>query len=111
MKIDFEDHDAATVVSLVGALTGDQIDGFRRAIDERFERGMRDVVLDVDRLHTADSAGLEALLWLDEETASRFGSLRIAGANETLRSVLTVTRLESRFQLHDDVQSAGRSLR
>ena len=49
MKLSYEDHDAITVLTLSGDLTADQADSFRRACDDRFEAGIRDVVLDMAR--------------------------------------------------------------
>ena len=80
MKLSYEDHDAISVLTLSGSLTSDQADAFRRACRDRFEHGIRDVVLDVQYLETVDSAGLELLLWLLDEVSGRAGQLRLVRA-------------------------------
>ena len=75
MKLSYEDHDTITVLKLSGDLTADQIDAFRRSCQERFEADIRHVVLDLEHTTFIDSAGLEALLWIIDETSSRGGQL------------------------------------
>ena len=111
MKVSYEDHGAITVLTMSGGLTADQQDSFRRTCEDRFEAGVRDVVLDLEHVTHVDSIGLEMLLWLQDEVAGRMGHLKLVRPDETVRTVLTVTRLEGRFDLHDSIESAAKSLR
>ena len=77
MKLSYEIHDAIAVVTISGELTVDQADTFRRTCLDRFEEGVRDIVLNMEHLTLLDSAGLEGLLWLTDETADRQGSIRL----------------------------------
>jgi anti-sigma B factor antagonist len=111
MKLSYEDHGPITVLTVSGDLTVDKADTFRRSIQERFEAGIRDVVLDVAHLTYIDSAGLEALLWIVDEGAARGGQLRLVSPDETICRILHVTRLDRRFHVHDTIESAAKSLR
>jgi anti-sigma B factor antagonist len=111
MKLSYEDHQSISVLTLSGELTVDQSETFRRAVLDRFATGVRDVVLDLQHLSHVDSAGLESLLWLQDEVGDRSGQLRLVRPDETIRTVLHVTRLSRRFDTHESIESAAKSLR
>ncbi|MEM7227344.1 MAG: STAS domain-containing protein [Planctomycetota bacterium] len=111
MKFSYEDHDAVTVLTLSGEFNTDQADGFRRKCQDRFRAGIRDIVLDVTHLELIDSAGLELFMWLQDEAATNLGQLRLVQPGETIRKILEITRLDKRFDVHDSIESAARSLR
>jgi anti-sigma B factor antagonist len=111
MKLSYEDHNAVSVLTLSGELTSDQADSFRRSCQDRFQANIRDIVLDLEHLSLIDSTGLESLLWLSEELGDRSGQLRLVNPDETIRKILEVTRLERRFNIHNSIESAAKSLR
>ncbi len=111
MKLSYEDHDTITVLTISGDLSADQVDAFRRSCQDRFEVGIRDIVLDIEYLTTIDSAGLELLLWLIDEVADRAGHVKLVNPDDTIRTILRITRLEGRFDIHQNIESAAKSLR
>lgn len=111
MKLSYEDHGPTSVITISGELTADQADAFRRICAERFANTVRNIVLDLEYLELVDSAGLELLLWLVDELNDRFGQLRLVRVNETVRKILEITRLERRFDIHDTIEAAARTLR
>lgn len=111
MKLSYEDHGIISVVTVSGELTVDQADAFRRSVNERFNAGVRDVVLNIEHLTLIDSAGLELLLWLLDEVAERSGQVRLVKPDDMVRKVLELTRLDRRFNVHETLESAGKSLR
>lgn len=111
MKLSYEDHDKTSVLTMSGEFTVDQADSFRRSCHDRFTGGVRDVVVDLENLRLVDSAGLESLLWLRDETTTHGGQLRLVRPDSTIRKILEATRLERRFEIHESIESAARSLR
>lgn len=111
MKLSYEDHGPVTVLTVSGELTLDQGDTFRRTCQDRFNSGIKDVVLDIEHLNLLDSAGLELLLWLQDEVSDRNGQLRMVKPDVTVRKVFQLTRLEKRFNIHNTIESAAKSLR
>ena len=111
MKLSYEDHDAVTVLTLSGELSADQTGAFQRACQERFAADIRDVVLDIEHLTFVDSAGLESLLWLVDETSARGGQVRLVNPDQTTMKILEITRLDRRFEIHETLESAAKSLR
>ncbi len=111
MKLSYEDHGKTTVITVSGELLADQADAFRRACQDRMAAGIRDFVLNLEYLELIDSAGLELLLWLAEQIAEQSGQLRLVNPEETVSKIFEVTRLERRFNIHDSIESAAKSLR
>ncbi|TVQ52505.1 MAG: anti-sigma factor antagonist [Phycisphaerales bacterium] len=111
MKFSYEDHGQVTVLTISGELTADEADAFRRSCQERFAAGVKDVVLDLEHLMLIDSSGLEQLLWLMEELADINGQLRIVNPDDTIAKILEITRLDRRFNIHETIEAAAKSLR
>ena len=111
MKIDVEDQDKLTIISVEGDLMAEQVDRFRRLSLERLDGPTRDFVLDLEEADFIDSNGLEAIVWLQDSCAERLGQVRLSGCSEQVRQILHVTRLDLRLDQHDTVDAAVHSLR
>lgn len=111
MKLSFEDHDTISLVRMEGNFTSEHIDQFRRAVTDRIERGIRDFVLVVEGVEFIDSAGLEALLWLQDESATVLGQIRLVGCHADLQTIFEVVRLDQQFENCDSTTDAVKSLR
>jgi anti-anti-sigma factor len=111
MKLSYEDHDAITVLKISGDLTADQVDAFRRSCQDRFEAGIQHVVLNMEHMSFIDSAGLEALLWILDAAAEHGGQLRLVRPDPIVSKILEISRLDKRFNIHDMIESAAKSLR
>ena len=110
MRITHEQHDQATVIRLTGDFTVDAVEPFKRIVQEQLSRS-RDFILDFGHVEFIDSRGLETLLWLQDQAAEQLGQVCLIGASENVCTVLRVTRLESRFQVHEELRGALRSMR
>lgn len=110
MKINFEDRGPVTIFSVKGDLSIDEADRFRREAMQRLDDDVRDFVLDFEELDFIDSRGLETLLWLQDRCAEMLGQVRIASCPEHVNKVLEITRLSARFECHDTVDTAVKSL-
>ncbi|MFW6059163.1 MAG: STAS domain-containing protein [Phycisphaeraceae bacterium] len=112
MKLACEDYDDISVMSIKGELVADEIERFRKTVQQRFEQSrVRDFVLDCNEMDFIDSQGLESLLWLQDQCADRLGQIRLAGCHDNIRTIFRMTRLAPRFDCHDDVDAALKSLR
>ena len=65
----------------------------------------------IGRRQLVDSVGLELLLWLVDELSERRGQLRLVNPDEVITKILEITRLERRFNTHESIESAAKSLR
>lgn len=110
MKISYEDNGPVTVFSITGDLSIEEADRFQREALQRLDQDVRDFVLDLESLEFIDSRGLESLLWLQEKCNEMLGQVRLASCPEHIYKVLQVTRLNTRFDCHPDVDTAVSSL-
>ncbi len=105
----------ATVVETVGGVQVLKVEGdldattarsLRREAERLLNVDERDYVVDLAQVGRVDSAGLECLTWLLARSEERLGTVKLAGLSPTLRSVMRVTRLDGRFEIHEFVDGA-----
>jgi anti-anti-sigma factor len=65
----------------------------------------------MEHMSFIDSAGLEALLWILEAAAEHGGQLRLVRPDPIVDKILEISRLDKRFNIHDTIESAAKSLR
>ncbi len=111
MKLSHQDYDTVTVLTISGDYTNDDVETFRRNVGERTRNGAKHVLLDCESLEFIDSAGLESWLRLQEKLGEEGGQFRLVHPDETIRTILELTRLDLAFESHESVEAAVRSLR
>ena len=75
---------------------------FRRAATELLEQlaeGAGRLVIDLSATRRVDSAGLGALMLIQRKAAERRQTVCLRGANEELRFLLVLTKLDDLFEL------------
>ena len=110
MKLKSETQGPVAVLAVSGDLTVDDVEKFRRHIQDHLDDQARDFVLDLGQIEFIDSQGIEALLWLQDKCGEELGQMRLTGLSQYLCTILEITRLTSRFDCHDTVESAVKSL-
>ena len=66
---------------------------------EGMPEGSGRLIIDLGRTRYVDSAGLGALMLIQRKAAERRLSVRLRGANEELRFLLVLTKLDDLFEL------------
>jgi len=66
-------------------------------------------VIDATEMTFVDSFGLETLVEITDEVGAGGQQLKLCGISDTLREIMSLTGLTSKFQQFEDVQSAVRS--
>ncbi len=111
MKLSFEEHGMVALVVASGDCTGDASDRLRRTVADRFAAGARSIILDLASVALLDSLAIETLLWVGEESARNGGALRLVAPQESVLTILRLTRTADRFESSGTVELAARSLR
>jgi anti-sigma B factor antagonist len=106
MKIDEERRGSMTVVRPQGALVGADADSLHAHLARAAESNSCGIVLDASTVAFVDSRGLEVLADATENLIRNGRTLKLAGANPTLREVLELTELAPMFEQFDDVDAA-----
>src|SRR5688572_25617495 len=82
---------------------------FRNVAEEASRRCSGRILLDATTIAFVDSAGLEALVDVTERLIQTGRSLKICGANATVRNVLRLTGCAGSFEFYDEVNAGVRS--
>ena len=109
MQIEQQQLGEVKVIKPVGELTGDGATVLSRRVTDALAESPGPMVIDASQITGIDSRGLEALVDARQELVKHLQVLRIAGAREVLREVLTLTDLRNLFEHFDDVGAAVRS--
>jgi anti-anti-sigma factor len=111
MKFSIEQSDPTVV-----AISGDVLGGadameFARAIADEIRDGARQIVVDLSDVQLMNSSGLGMLVAASTSLRSSGGRLIVVGANERIRSLLKMTRLDSVFASFDTRDAAVEACR
>ena len=105
----FESQGAVEVVTPELAITQENAEQLLTAIAEKSFDGQPMVVLDMTHVPMIDSAGLEALLDVQQALRESAGLLKLSGLTQLCADVFRVTGLAERFETFEDTNSAVRS--
>jgi anti-anti-sigma factor len=100
---------AVHVLRPEGPLKDADADQFRQRVVEVIAGSLGRCVVDASAIQYVDSKGLEALVDANDEISETGQSLKLCGANDTVRQALDLTDLASRFEYYADVNAAVRS--
>jgi anti-sigma B factor antagonist len=107
MDLNTESLGAATVVRCAGRLNMVAAPAVRAELEQLVEDGRRHLVVDLSSTSFIDSSGLGALISGLKRARQAGGDLRLAGPNEQVRTVLSLTNLDRVLKPYDDVGAAA----
>jgi len=111
MNITAESYGHAVVLNMKGEITEDALSVLRREIQHQLSgKDVVDLVLNLERVPFIDSMGLEFLLDLQERLSEKFGQILIVQPDENVRKILEITRLESDFEIYEDIAEAVKAV-
>jgi anti-sigma B factor antagonist len=97
---------AVSVLAPTTPLVGDVVDEFFAAVRGALRPGRPMLVLDLQQVPHVDSAGLEALLDVQDELRARGGEVKLAALPPVVRDALRATRLIQQFQVFGAAKAA-----
>lgn len=109
MEIQEQRQGAVTVLKPSGPLNQDDAEQFRQKVSATLGRSMGRLVVDATAVPFADSRGLEVLVEASHQLEDSGQVLRLSGVGPTLREVLELTGLSTRFEFFEDANQAVRS--
>jgi anti-anti-sigma factor len=112
MPVKCEEYSQVCVIEVDGDFMGENALLARKSIEEHLEeRRVVDFVVDFAKSGFIDSEGLEGLLWMKRRCEDLFGQIKLVRLDENCRKILEITRLEHRFECHDDLATALKTMR
>ena len=99
--------DGLAILYLTGRLDLASASNFRNQVTELLGDGVSIVILDLGEVPFVDSSGLGAIVAGLKEARQNGGDLRLAGAQEQMRSLLELTTLISVLRPYPTVEEAA----
>ncbi len=93
-----------TIVRVEGQLIVGNRQELKALVTESLDRGGRKFLIDCTDTGYIDSSGLGALVTIAKKVREHGGEIRLAGLNEDLRSLFTLTKLDSLFEIGETVE-------
>lgn len=107
LKITNREVGGITVVNLSGRLTlGDASALLRQSLKDLLEGGKKKIVLNLGEVGYIDSSGLGELVSSFTTVRNSGGELKLANLTQKVNDLLTVTKLYTVFEVHNDEQAA-----
>ncbi len=103
LEVDTQERDGLVQVSLKGELdlsTVERVEEELRRVEERADKLL---VLDLSGLSFLDSTGLRLMVTADQRARKSGRRLAIVKGPDTVHRVFTITRLDERLEMVDDV--------
>ena len=110
LKITNREVGGITVVNLSGRLTlGDASALLRQSLKDLLDGGKKKIVLNLGEVGYIDSSGLGELVSSFTTVRNSGGELKLANLTQKVNDLLTVTKLYTVFEVHNDEQAAVNS--
>ena len=101
-------RDRSNVLPLKGEIDLHVSPSVTASLNAMIEKKPRRLVVDLSGVTYIDSAGLAALIEAMQKVEGYGGKFRLAGLQETVRSIFEISRLDQVFQIFPDVDAALR---
>jgi anti-anti-sigma factor len=102
-------YNDVVVLTVKDDLAADAVESFVEKAGPCAAAGSVFIVVDCGGLSGFDSAGLEALVDLQNKCEAELGAVKLCGLDETATKILEITRLSRRFEAFDDLDAAVKS--
>ena len=99
-------QDRANVLAIEGDIDLQISPAIAEALDAMIKKKPERIVIDLSRATYIDSAGVAALILAMQQVKAYGGKFFLSGVQETIRSILEVSRLDRIFWIFPDVDAA-----
>lgn len=104
-------EDNLMIVSLEGNLIGKpQVAELMDEISDELSNGDRNILIDMENMQYMNSTGLNILINILTQTRSKGGEVIIANVPEKINKLLVITKLNSVFNIKDNIEQAKTEL-
>ena len=110
MRIDTRSKDNGAILHLNGKVIGDGVPQLKRTIEERINSGADWLIIDLAEVPLMDSSALGTIIAAFLKLREKNGKLVLLNARKNILDVLAITKLDSLFEVYDDMQVALESI-
>ncbi len=107
MELTTREEGRVTILTVRGDLViGEAESTFKKTVIRLLEDGSVNLLVDLERVGFLDSSGLGALVRALTNSQKEGGQTKLLHAGPQVRKLLEMTKLDSVFELHDDLEKA-----
>jgi len=107
MELSTREDGRVTVVTLKGDLViGEPESIFKKTVTRLLEEGRVNLLVDLTGVRFLDSSGLGALVRALTNSQKEGGQTKLLHAGPQIRKLLEMTKLDSVFEIHEDLEAA-----
>jgi anti-sigma B factor antagonist len=107
MELQTHEDGSVTVLTVTGDLViGDAESTFKKTVTRLLEEGHTRLLVDLSGVGFLDSSGLGALVRALTQSQKEGGQTKLLNAGPQIRKLLQMTKLDSVFEIHDDMEAA-----
>ena len=107
MNLKTTEENGVTVLTLTGDLViGEPEATFKKTVTRLLEEGKTRLLVDLEGVGFLDSSGLGALVRALTNSQKEGGQTKLVHVGPQIRKLLEMTKLDSVFELHDDLRTA-----
>jgi len=107
MELTTREDGEITILTVTGDLViGEPETTFKKAITRLLEEGRVNLLVDLSAVGFLDSSGLGALVRALTLAQKEGGSAKLLHAGPQVRKLLQMTKLDSVFEIHEDLEGA-----
>ncbi len=107
MDLTSREDGAITILTVTGDLViGEPETIFKKTVTQLLEEGRVNLLVDLSNVGFLDSSGLGALVRALTQSQKEGGQTKLLNAGPQVRKLLQMTKLDSVFELHSDLEAA-----
>jgi anti-sigma B factor antagonist len=107
MELETREDGSVTIITVTGDLViGDAETLFKKTITRLLEEGRVNLLVDLSGVGFLDSSGLGALVRALTNAQKEGGQTKLLNAGTQIRKLLQMTKLDSVFEIHEDMEAA-----
>jgi anti-sigma B factor antagonist len=107
MELKTHEDGPITIVTVTGDLViGDAETTFKKTVTRLLEEGRVNLLVDLSGVGFLDSSGLGALVRALTNAQKEGGQTKLLHAGPQIRKLLQMTKLDSVFEIHEDLEAA-----
>lgn len=107
MDLETRDDGGVTIITVKGDLViGDAESNFKKTVTRLLEEGRVNLLVDLSSVGFLDSSGLGALVRALTNSQKEGGQAKLLKAGPQVRKLLQMTKLDSVFEIHEDMEAA-----
>ena|SRR3989442_1345163 len=107
MELTTREDGSVTIVTVTGDLViGEAETTFKKAVTRLLEEGHINLLVDLSAVGFLDSSGLGALVRALTLAQKEGGQTKLLHAGTQVRKLLQMTKLDSVFEIHEDLEAA-----